>query len=186
MRKAHLTLLVAAMLLSTAAQAKASVTLRAATNQSLDDLRIASKGPADGQVTLRAGGDVRLGRDLDPNLVQVTQAGGVVVSVGFQASGVISASQFSSGSNVSASSGSTGGSVSGAFFGHGGTSSSLIDVTLSSGSLSSGPRYAVPFLIATASTGALTPVPEPTGWALMLAGVTGLAGLVRVRACRRA
>lgn len=179
MRKAHLTLLVAAMLLSTAAQAQASVTLRAATNQSLIDLRIASEGPADGQVTLRAGGDVRLGRDLDPNRVQVTQAGGVVMTVNF--SGVVFGSQFNH--PLSASSG---GSVSGAFFGHGGTSSSLIDVTLSSGSLPSGPRYAVPFLVATASTGALTPVPEPTGWALMLAGVTGLAGLVRVRACRRA
>lgn len=183
MRQTHLTLLAAAMLLSTAAQAQASVTLRAATNQSLDDLRIASTGPADGQVTLRAGGDVRLGRDLDPNRVQVTQAGDVVVSVGFRASGVVFGSQFSSGGTLSAS---TGGSVSGAFFGHGGASSGLIDVTLSSGSLSSGPRYAAPFLVTTAATGALTPVPEPSGWVLMLAGVTGLASLVRVRASRRA
>lgn len=182
MRKAHLTLLVAAMLLSTAAQAQASVTLRAATNQSLDDLRIASTGPADGQVTLRAGGDVRLGRDLDPNRVQVPQAGGVVMTANF--SGVVFGSQFNH--PLSTSSASTGGSVSGAFFGHGGASPGLIDVTPSSGSLSSGPRYAVPFLVTTAATGALTPVPEPSGWALMLAGVTGLAGLLRVRARRRA
>lgn len=181
MHKAHLTRLVAAMLLSTAAQAQASVTLRAATNQSLDDLRIASTGPADGQVTLRAGGDVRLGRDLNPNRVQVTQAGSVVMTANF--SGVVFGSQFSSGGILSAS---AGGSVSGAFFGHGGASPGLIDVTPSNSSLSSGPRYAVPFLVTTAATGALTPVPEPSGWALMLAGVTGLAGLLRVRARRRA
>lgn len=185
MRKAHLMLLVAAALLSTAAQAQASVTLRAATNQRLDDLRIASTGPADGQVTLRAGSDVRLGRDLDPNRVQVPQAGDVVVSVRFQASGAISASQFNPGGALSASSASTGGSISGAFFGPAGASSGVIDVTLSGGSSSGSPRYAKPFLVPT-TAGALTPVPEPSSWVLMLAGATGLAGFVSMRARRRA
>lgn len=182
MRKAHLTLLVAAALLSTAAQA--SVILRAAPSVRLDDLRIISTG---GQVALRAGGDVRLGTGLDPNRVPVDQAVGVVMSVGFQASGIISASQFTPpGGALSASSASTGGSVSGTFFGPGGASSGLIDVTLSGSSLSSGPRYAVPFLVSTATVGAVTPVPEPSSSVLMLAGAVGLAGWVSVRARRSA
>lgn len=179
MRKAHLTLLVAAALLSTAAQA--SVILRAAPSVGLDDLRIISTG---GQVALRAGGDVRLGTGLDPNRVQVNQAGGLVMSVRFQASGAISASQLNPGSALPASSASTGGSISGAFFGPAGASSGVIDVTLSGSSSSGSTRYAKPFLVPSAA-GVVTPVPEPSSWVLMLAGATGLAGFVSVQARRR-
>lgn len=175
MRKAPLTLLAAATLLFTGAQAQASVTLRVASSMDSDDLRIASTVE---QITLRSGGDVRLGAGLDPNRVQIAQAG-VVMIVNF--AGISFGSQFNEPGST------PGGSVSGAFFGPGRAPSGVADVTLSSGSLSSGssPRYAEPFLVSR-TVGALTPVPEPSNWALMLAGATGLAGFVRVRARHRA
>lgn len=126
-----------------------------------------------GPLTLRVGGDVRLGSGLDPNRVTVatTAPGGVVMSVNF--SGV----NFGS-SRIPPISG----QVSGAFFGPVGTSSGVIDVTRPGlVGASDADRYVTPFLLAKSVTGTLSPVPEPSTWALLLAGL-GLMAFTRRRA----
>lgn len=137
-----------------------------------------------GPLTLLVGGDVRLGSGLDPNRVTVatTVPGGVVMSVGFQASASISGSSFGSDTRLSAWPSPISGQVSGAFFGPVGTSSGVIDVT-SPGPVGSsgGGRYTVPFLLSKSVTGTLSPVPEPSTWALLLAGL-GLTAFTRRRA----
>lgn len=169
MRTPSLALLVAASLSSTAAMGQVSVS---------------GGGSAAGQVTLGAGGNVWLGEGLDPNRIQADQAGNVTLTTNFQASGSISGSQFNPGGAPITT---PGGSISGAFFGPAGTPSGLVDVTHAIGSpRDASPRYAAPFLVSTATVGAVTPVPEPSSWVLMLAGAVGLAGWVSVRARRSA
>lgn len=182
-----------------------AIVLRASASLRLDDLRIVSpqitldapqlevspgarldaSGQGTGQsgpLTLRVGGDVRLGAGLDPNRVTVatTAPGGFVMSANF--SGAIFGSSFNPPIHLSPRPSFTSGQVSGAFFGPVGTSSGVIDVT-SPGLVgtSGGGRYAVPFLLPKSANGTLSPVPEPSTWVLLLAGL-GLMACARRRA----
>lgn len=187
-----------------------AIVLRASASLRLDDLRIVApqitldasqllvgpgarldatghgtgQGGQSGPLTLRVGGDVRLGSGLDPNRVTVatTAPGSVVMSVGFQASASISGSRFSSNASQSAWPSPISGQVSGAFFGPAGAQSGVIDVT-SHGLVgaSGGGRYVAPFLLPKSANGTLSPVPEPSTWALLLAGL-GLMAFTRRRA----
>lgn len=178
-----------------------AIVLRASASLRLDDLRIiapqitldapqlqvgqgasldasghgTAQGGLSGPLTLRVGGDVRLSARLDPNRVTVatTAPGGVVMSVNF--SGV----NFGSSHIPSIS-----GQVSGAFFGTAGTSSGVIDLTRPGivAASEAGP-YAAPFLPSKSVAGTLSPVPEPSTWALLLGGL-GLMAFVRRRGAR--
>lgn len=185
-----------------------AIVLRASASLRLDDLRIfapqitldasqllvgpgarldasgagAGQGGQSGPLTLRVGGDVRLGAGLDPNRVTVvtTAPGSAVLSANF--SGAIFGSSFNSPINLSPRPAYISGQVSGAFFGSAGTSSGVIDVTGPSlVGASGGGRYVAPFLLSKPVTGALSPVPEPSTWALLLAGL-GLMAFMRRRA----
>lgn len=175
-----------------------SVTLQAASDLRLDDLHIVSPrivldaprvslgnqarldashhptGSDRGSIVLRTGGDLRLGAGLDPNRVNVTvePGGSVVMAVNF--SGVVFGSMFQPGGNLSVASGFVGGSVSGVRFNAG--------TNVTGAALSAPSRYIAPFLLAQASTASLSPVPEPTTWALLLGGISALGFLRRRRA----
>ncbi len=188
-----------------------AIVLRASASLRLDDLRIISpqitldatqlqvgpgasldasghgmgQGAQSGPLTLRVGGDVRLGAGLDPNRVTVvtTSPGGVVMTVGFQASASISGSRFGSDARLSEWPSPISGQVSGAFFGTVGTSSGVIDVT-SPGLVGAagGGRYVAPFLLSKPVTGTLSPVPESSTWTLLLGGLGVMAFARRRRA----